>query len=290
MVLSNAYHLSIRPGVEVIEKLGGIHRFMGWNGPILTDSGGFQVFSLASSVKVDEEGAVFRSHLDGAPVRMTPEGVVTLEYRLGVDIGMAFDVCVAEPGNRKAAADGAARTLRWTRRTRSVLDEAAPTAIFAIQQGGLYEDLRREQAQALAELDFPGYAVGGLSVGEEREQTMATAELSVAMLPPEKPRYMMGMGTPLDLVELCGWGYDLFDCVLPTLWDPLDPQCPPRRHGRAPGAGLRLRSLQRFFTRLPSPPREARRDARCHPLQLAQRTLLPTTDERHTRRAGCRGV
>ncbi|HYB97773.1 MAG TPA: tRNA guanosine(34) transglycosylase Tgt [Candidatus Limnocylindrales bacterium] len=216
MVLSNAYHLALRPGVETIERLGGIHRFMGWSAPVLTDSGGFQVFSLAASVKVDEEGAVFRSHLDGSPVRMTPEGVVDLEYRLGVDIGMAFDVCVAKPGDRKAAADGAARTLRWTRRTRQALREDASTAIFAIQQGGLFEDLRREAAEALIELDFPGYAVGGLSVGEAREETMATAAASVAMLPDDKPRYMMGMGTPLDLVELCGQGYDLFDCVLPT--------------------------------------------------------------------------
>ncbi|HYC54875.1 MAG TPA: tRNA guanosine(34) transglycosylase Tgt [Candidatus Binatia bacterium] len=216
MVLSNAYHLALRPGAETIARLGGIHRFMGWNAPILTDSGGFQVFSLAANVKVDEEGAVFRSHLDGSAVRMTPEGVVALEYRLGVDVGMAFDVCVAEPGDRKAAADGAARTLRWTRRTRQVLEETAPTAIFAIQQGGLFQDLRLEAAQALTELDFPGYAVGGLSVGEGRDETMATAQVSVAMLPEDKPRYMMGMGTPLDLVELCGWGYDLFDCVLPT--------------------------------------------------------------------------
>ncbi len=216
MVLANAYHLALRPGVETVARLGGIHRFMGWDGPILTDSGGFQVFSLADHVKVDEEGALFRSHIDGAKMLLTPEVVVDLEMRLGVDIGMAFDVCVAEPGDRRAAADGAARTLRWTRRTRAVLREESPTSIFAIQQGGLFEDLRRENAEALIELDFPGYAVGGLSVGEGREDTMRVAEAAVAMLPDAKPRYMMGMGTPLDLVDLCGWGYDLFDCVLPS--------------------------------------------------------------------------
>ncbi len=216
MVLSNAYHLALRPGAERIRALGGIQRFMGWDGPVLTDSGGFQVFSLADTVKMDEQGAVFRSHLDGSKLRLTPESVVELERALGVDIGMAFDVCVARPGDREAAAAGAARTLRWAVRTREVLEDTSPTSIFAIQQGGLFEDLRRENSEGLVELDFPGYAVGGLSVGEARDETMRTAEFSVAMLPVHKPRYMMGMGTPLDLVDLCGWGYDLFDCVLPT--------------------------------------------------------------------------
>ena len=216
IILGNTFHLWLRPGVDIITQFGGLHRFENWQKPILTDSGGFQVFSLADHVKVDEEGALFRSHIDGAKMLLTPEVVVDLEMRLGVDIGMAFDVCVAEPGDRRAAADGAARTLRWTRRTRAVLREESPTSIFAIQQGGLFEDLRRENAEALIELDFPGYAVGGLSVGEGREDTMRVAEAAVAMLPDAKPRYMMGMGTPLDLVDLCGWGYDLFDCVLPS--------------------------------------------------------------------------
>lgn len=216
IVLANAYHLALRPGAATIQSLGGLQRFMGWNGPVLTDSGGFQVFSLAENVKVDEEGAVFRSHIDGSKLRMTPESVVALEETLGVDIGMAFDVCIAEPGDREAAAKAAARTLRWAARARAVMGEGSPTSIFAIQQGGLFEDLRRENAAGLVDLDFPGYAVGGLSVGEAREETMATAELAVVMLPGDKPRYMMGMGTPMDLVDLCGWGYDLFDCVLPT--------------------------------------------------------------------------
>jgi queuine tRNA-ribosyltransferase len=216
MVLSNAYHLAIRPGAERIRDLGGIQRFMGWNGPVLTDSGGFQVFSLAGNVKVNEEGAVFRSHVDGATLKLTAESVVALEETLGVDIGMAFDVCVPNPGDRGAAEAAAARTLRWAARARAVMTEGSPTSIFAIQQGGLFDDLRAANAAGLADLDFPGYAVGGLSVGEARADTMRTAEAAVAMLPDAKPRYMMGMGTPLDLVDLCGWGYDLFDCVLPT--------------------------------------------------------------------------
>ncbi|MFN2378443.1 MAG: tRNA guanosine(34) transglycosylase Tgt [Candidatus Binatia bacterium] len=216
MVLSNAYHLALRPGAATIAALGGIQRFMGWKGPVLTDSGGFQVFSLAGNVKVDEEGAVFRSVIDGAKLRLTPENVVALQQTLGVDIGMAFDVCVAEPGDRSSALAGAERTLRWAERARAVMEADSATSIFAIQQGGLFEDLRRENSRGLVDLDFPGYAVGGLSVGEERGETMRTAELAVALLPLDKPRYMMGMGTPLDLVDLCGWGYDLFDCVLPT--------------------------------------------------------------------------
>lgn len=216
MVLANAYHLALRPGAQRIADLGGIQRFMGWNGPVLTDSGGFQVFSLAGNVKVDEEGAVFRSHVDGSKMRLTPESVVALEETYGVDIGMAFDVCIANPGERGPAAAAAAKTLRWAARARAVMTPGSPTAVFAIQQGGLFEDLRTQNSAGLVDLDFPGYAVGGLSVGEGREDTMRTAEFSVALLPLHKPRYMMGMGTPLDLVDLCGWGYDLFDCVMPT--------------------------------------------------------------------------
>lgn len=216
ILLANAYHLAERPGAATVRALGGIQRFMGWAGPILTDSGGFQVFSLAQNVTIDEQGAVFRSLLDGSRSLLTAEAVVELEVTLGVDIGMVFDVCVGDPGNRDSAAAAAARTLRWARRSRAALPQETDTAIFAIQQGGLFEDLRSEQAGALAELDFPGYAVGGLSVGESREETMRIASVAAAMLPEAKPRYMMGMGTPLDLVDLCGWGYDLFDCVLPT--------------------------------------------------------------------------
>ena len=216
IVLANAYHLALRPGARTVADLGGIQRFMGWNGPVLTDSGGFQVFSLSEHVKVDEQGAVFRSHIDGSRLRLTPESVVEIETTLGVDIGMVFDVCVPDPGERSSAAAAADRTLRWAARARSVMADGSPTSVFAIQQGGLFEDLRTRNSAGLVDLDFPGYAVGGLSVGEARDETMRTAEFAVSLLPTSKPRYMMGMGTPLDLVDLCGWGYDLFDCVLPT--------------------------------------------------------------------------
>jgi queuine tRNA-ribosyltransferase len=216
ILLCNAYHLALRPGVETINKLGGLHRFMGWSGPILTDSGGYQLFSLAAHVKVDERGAVFRSQLDGSEYELTPERAVEAQRALGVDIGMVFDVLIGEPGNREAAASASARTLRWAERTRRVTDENSDTSFFAIMQGGLFDDLRAENARALVGMDFPGYAVGGLSVGEGRAETMNTARLAVDLLPAGKPRYMMGMGTPQDLVDLCAWGYDLFDCVLPT--------------------------------------------------------------------------
>ena len=187
MVLANAYHLALRPGAARIAGLGGIQKFMGWNGPVLTDSGGFQVFSLSDRCKVDEQGAVFRSPIDGAKLRLTPESVVELEETLGVDIGMVFDVCIAKPGERSAAAAAASRTLRWAERARSAQREDSRTSLFAIQQGGLFEDLRRENSEGLVALDFPGYAVGGLSVGEERSETMRTAEFSVRMLPAAKP-------------------------------------------------------------------------------------------------------
>ena len=219
ILLANSYHLALRPGAETIRKLGGLHRFMGWDRPILTDSGGYQLFSLAEHVKVEETGAVFRSHLDGARFEMTPERSVEIQDQLGVDIAMMFDALTGDAADRDQAAQSAARTLRWAERTRVAVDrlgENTGTSYFAIMQGGLFEDLREENAKALAELDFPGYAVGGLSVGEEREDTMRTARHAAPLLPPDKPRYMMGMGTPEDLVELCGWGYDLFDCVIPT--------------------------------------------------------------------------
>lgn len=216
ILLCNAYHLALRPGAESIKRLGGLHRFMGWTGPILTDSGGYQLFSLADRVKIDERGAVFRSHLDGAEYELTPERAVEVQCQLAVDIGMVFDVLVGEPGDRRSAAEAAERTVRWAERSRRHAPETGPTAFFAIMQGGLFDDLRAENAAALVDLDFPGYAVGGLSVGEARGETMRTAELAARLLPAEKPRYMMGMGTPTDLVQLSGWGYDLFDCVIPT--------------------------------------------------------------------------
>ncbi len=220
IVLANSYHLALRPGAETISRIGGLHRFMGWNGPILTDSGGYQLFSLASCVSLSERGAKFRSHLDGSVFEMTPERSVAIQRLLGVDIGMMFDVLTGEPGDRSAAAAAAERTVRWAERCRRAIADEAETAqttmFFGIVQGGLFEDLRRENAGALSALDFPGYAVGGLSVGEDYGATMETAAFTAPMLPDDRPRYMMGMGTPSDIVRLVGFGYDLFDCVMPT--------------------------------------------------------------------------
>ena len=218
IVLANAYHLSLRPGVETIGELGGIHRFMSWPGPILTDSGGFQLFSLSAELEVNEQGAVARSELDGQRMEITPESALVAQQVLGVDIAMAFDVFTGRPGDRDEAAATSARTLRWAVRTKVERDkgEHPATAVFGIMQGGLFEDLRRENASELATMGFDGHAVGGLSVGEDRDDTMAAAETSVAFLPEDRPRYMMGMGAPSDLVRLAGWGYDMFDCVMPT--------------------------------------------------------------------------
>lgn len=221
IILANSYHLALRPGLETISKIGGLHRFIGWRGPILTDSGGYQLFSLASCVSLTEKGAVFRSHLDGSKFEMTPERSVDIQLLLGVDIAMVFDVLAADPGDRAAAQEAAERTVRWARRSREQIERKAAhergnTVFFGIVQGGVFEDLRRDSARALSDLDFPGYAIGGLSVGEEHAATMEAADRAADMLPHSKPRYMMGMGLPGDIVDLVGFGYDLFDCVVPT--------------------------------------------------------------------------
>jgi queuine tRNA-ribosyltransferase len=215
MLLANAYHLGLRPGAELIRRLGGLHRFMGWDGPILTDSGGYQVFSLASLRKVTDAGVEFRSHLDGSRLFLTPEDVVGLQVDLGVDVIMILDECAAGGASRAEAERAARRTFLWATRSRGVAI-AAGQMMFAIVQGGRHLDLRQRQASELVGLDFPGYAVGGLSVGEERETTMAIAEATAAVLPAERPRYLMGVGLPEDLIRFVGMGYDLFDCVLPT--------------------------------------------------------------------------
>jgi len=215
IILSNAYHLAVRPGAALIRGLGGLHRFMGWDGPILTDSGGYQIFSLAALRTVTDEGVGFRSHVDGAAMFLTPEAVVQLQVDLGVDIIMVLDECVAGTATRAEAERAARRTLDWARRSRA-LELAPGQLVFGIVQGATYAELRAEQARALVALDFPGYAVGGLSVGEERNITMALAEATAAALPVDRPRYLMGVGLPEDLIRFAGMGYDMFDCVLPT--------------------------------------------------------------------------
>jgi queuine tRNA-ribosyltransferase len=215
IILSNVYHLYLRPGVELIGALGGLHRFMNWPGPILTDSGGYQVFSLAPFRTLSEEGVLFRSHLNGDSHFLTPEKVVELQETLGVDIMMCLDECPPFPCEEKEARRAMDLTLRWARRSRQAWSSRGG-ALFAIVQGSMVPAWRREQAQALRELDFPGYALGGLSVGEDKETTLAMVAATTPELPEDKPRYLMGIGTPEDLVEGVARGIDMFDCVLPT--------------------------------------------------------------------------
>jgi len=215
MVLSNTYHLALRPGEEVVAALGGLHQFMGWSGPILTDSGGFQVFSLADRTKVEESGVEFRSHIDGSPIRLTPERSVAIQEALGSDIAMALDHVIALPSSRDAIKDATDRSVRWAERCRNAAT-SRKQALWAIVQGGLEATLRRECAHRLVTLDFPGYAIGGLSVGEAADEMYETIEATTPVLPAERPRYLMGVGRPEDLVEAVARGVDLFDCVMPT--------------------------------------------------------------------------
>ncbi|HEX3871427.1 MAG TPA: tRNA guanosine(34) transglycosylase Tgt [Pirellulales bacterium] len=215
MVLSNTYHLTLRPGEEVVRALGGLHAFMRWPGPILTDSGGFQLYSLAAMTRVDEQGAVFRSHLDGSLVALTPERATAIQEALGSDVAMVLDHVLPLPVASEAIADAAERTLRWAQRARDAAMRS-DQAQFAIVQGGLDERLRVESAVALAAMDFPGYAIGGLSVGESADDMYRVLDFTTPAMPEDKPRYLMGVGKPHDLLEAVARGVDLFDCVLPT--------------------------------------------------------------------------
>lgn len=216
MVLCNAWHLWVRPGHELIRALGGLHRFMGWDGPILTDSGGFQVFSLKDLRKVSEEGVKFRSPHDGAKLFLTPELSVEIQETLGVDVAMAFDECIEFPADRDRVARSTARTTRWLKRGLEARRSPERTALLGIVQGGFYEDLRHAHADELSELDLDGYALGGFSVGEPQDHMLPMVESTARRLPDHKVRYLMGVGTPHDLAEAVIRGVDLFDCVLPT--------------------------------------------------------------------------
>ena len=215
MVLANAYHLHLRPGEAIVEQGGGLARFMGWNGPTLTDSGGFQVFSLAQQVRVTEAGASFRSHIDGAAVELTPEASMRIQERIGADVAMQLDHVVALPAPREVVEDAMRRSLRWADRCRAA-HSRADQALFGIVQGGLDPELRHESAERLKAMDFPGYAVGGLSVGEGPAAMDATLRVTTPHLPAGKPRYLMGVGQPRDIIEAVSLGIDMFDCVLPT--------------------------------------------------------------------------
>jgi queuine tRNA-ribosyltransferase len=215
MVLANTYHLTLRPGEQVIERLGGLHAFMGWNGPILTDSGGFQVFSLAAMVDVTEEKAIFRSHIDGDLIELSPERAVAIQEGLGSDVAMVLDHVVALPSAPQVIRDATERSVRWAERSRRAATRN-DQAQFAIIQGGLDIHLRIQCAEQLAKLDFPGYAVGGLSVGETPQEMYRIVEATVPAMPADRPRYLMGVGRPVDILEAVRLGIDLFDCVLPT--------------------------------------------------------------------------
>jgi queuine tRNA-ribosyltransferase len=215
ILLANLYHLALRPGIDTIERLGGLHAFTGWRGPILTDSGGFQVWSLGGLRTLDAEGVTFRSHLDGSPLRFTPEGVVGFQERMGVDVAMVLDECTPWPVERAAAAASWERTLGWARRARAAW-RGEGGGLFGIVQGSVYRDLRERAAAEAAELDFDGYAIGGVAVGEPEAERRTVVEWTAPALPAGRPRYLMGVGYPEDILHAVVQGVDLFDCVLPA--------------------------------------------------------------------------
>jgi queuine tRNA-ribosyltransferase len=214
MLLCNTYHLYLRPGIEVIREMGGLHRFMAWRGAILTDSGGYQVFSLAPFRRIGDEGVTFRSHIDGSEHFITPEQAVHFQEALGPDVMMVLDECSTHDASREKIAEAMARTHRWAERCRRAW--TGRNALYAIVQGGLFPDLRRQSAETLAALDFPGYAIGGLSLGEPKDITLEMVSLATSLLPEDKPRYLMGVGAPEDIIEGVARGVDIFDCALPT--------------------------------------------------------------------------
>ncbi|MEO1330397.1 MAG: tRNA guanosine(34) transglycosylase Tgt [Pseudomonadota bacterium] len=216
ILLGNTYHLMLRPGAERIERLGGLHRFMNWPRPILTDSGGFQVMSLADLRRLDETGVRFKSHIDGSEHHLTPESSMAIQRALGTDIVMAFDECTPFPAEKEAVADSMALSMRWALRSRDAFGDRPGHALFGIQQGGVHPDLRAESAERLIEIGFDGYAVGGLAVGEGQELMFGVLDYAPEQLPADRPRYLMGVGKPDDLVGAVKRGIDMFDCVLPT--------------------------------------------------------------------------
>ncbi|HUR80510.1 MAG TPA: tRNA guanosine(34) transglycosylase Tgt [Thermoanaerobaculia bacterium] len=213
IILNNTYHLMLRPGVDLVEKLGGVHAFMGWNGAVLTDSGGFQLYSLASIRKIREEGVEFRSHIDGSPYFLSPETSVRIQTRMGVDIAMAFDECPAYGIPHAEVEKSMELTHRWAKRS---LATRTTSALFGIVQGGVHLDLRKRSVEEIAAMDFDGIAIGGVSVGEPKEEMFEVVNHTAPLLPADRPRYLMGVGTPEDLVNGVAAGIDMFDCVMPT--------------------------------------------------------------------------
>lgn len=243
LLLANTYHLHLRPGDELVRDLGGLHRFMQWPGPILTDSGGFQVFSLGKISRIDDDGVTFQSHIDGSRRRFTPESATAIQQNLGADIIMCFDQC-PPPVDRAAVEQAVARTTRWAARCRAAHPDDGAQALFGIVQGGIFPDLRAQSARALLEIGFPGYAVGGLAVGETKAQMYATLDSTLPLLPADRPRYLMGVGDPDDLAESVTRGIDIFDCVIPTRL---------ARHGAALAAAGRLNLRNQAHARADEP-------------------------------------
>ncbi len=215
-ILGNTYHLMLRPGSERIARLGGLHEFMKWPGPILTDSGGFQVMSLAGLRKLGEDGVRFRSHIDGSYHDLTPESSMKIQNDLDADITMAFDECTPFPCDKDTAAESMRLSMRWAKRSKDAFEDRAGYGLFGIVQGSVHEDLRDESANALTDIGFDGYAIGGLAVGEGQEEMLRVLDFTAPMLPTDRPRYLMGVGKPDDLVAAVARGVDMFDCVLPT--------------------------------------------------------------------------
>ncbi|GIV71852.1 MAG: queuine tRNA-ribosyltransferase [Caldilinea sp.] len=267
LILANTYHLYLRPGHRLIERMGGLHAFMAWDRPILTDSGGYQVFSLADSRKLNEEGVLFRSHIDGSLHHFTPEKVMEIEQALGADIAMVLDEC-PPPLDRAYNEEALARTHRWAERCKAAHCRK-DQALFGIVQGGIFEDLRLQSVEFLCQLDFPGYAIGGLAVGETKEQMYATLDFTCSAMPPNKPRYLMGVGAPEDIVESVARGVDFFDCVLPTRI---------ARNGQllTPDGRMNLRNAQ-----YAEDPRPVQEDCTCYTCRTFSRAYL-----RHLYKAG----
>ena len=216
ILLGNVYHLMLRPGSELIERLGGLHKFMGWGGPILTDSGGFQVMSLSKIRKISDDGVEFSSHIDGTKFFVTPERSIEIQHQLGSDITMIFDECVQFPATHKQARDAMERSNLWAQRSKDAFQKREGYGIFGIMQGSTFKDLREISAKKLIEIGFDGYAIGGLAVGEGQDEMFATLDYAADFLPTEKPRYLMGVGKPSDIVGAVARGVDMFDCVIPT--------------------------------------------------------------------------
>ncbi len=216
VILANTYHLWLRPGADIVQKAGGLHEFMQYDGPMLTDSGGFQVFSLSKLRKITEEGVEFRSHLDGSKLFLSPEKAIEIENKLGADIIMSFDECIPYPATYEYAKESMMRTLRWAKRGKEAHKNQDTQALFGIVQGGEYPELREYCAKELVKMDFPGYAIGGTSVGEPKDVYKEMIDMTIDQLPTDKPRYLMGVGSPVSILEAIERGIDMFDCVLPT--------------------------------------------------------------------------